>query len=156
MNTKISASYLLGLTLFLLILLINLMAIQQLFNEGNTAAIVGSLLVLECLLTAWSHYQCKSAQDCCPPAIKSSVNHFNWLLTLLSISSVLFFASQDLGTDALLSEPLRLLFWVIFAGLTVIGLRLAFSSLGGNSQPPAGSADSDASSSPFGQAGYKC
>ncbi|HPE59471.1 MAG TPA: hypothetical protein PLB10_03955 [Thiolinea sp.] len=137
--------------LFLFFLGIELLAIHILFDDPNIVLFVSTLLILECSFIAWFQWRCH--QHHCNDQIRQAIKHFSRVFLILGIGSMMVFALRDFEVlESDVGKAMRLLFWFMFAALTLIGIRLTLT-------PPDNGDDNDTPDTTdadvYGKSGYK-
>lgn len=115
--------YVPGGLLLLLILWLDLNAIEIMFGSQGRAGVVGVFILLEGMLIAWLHFMCERAVDC-ERGIERSISLFYLTFLVMGVCSVATFAVRDgveIGIDM---GILRGFFWLLFAVLVLVGGRL--------------------------------
>lgn len=121
---------LLGGLLLLLVMGMDVAAINMLFDHGMTVALVSVLLVLECLFMLHYHYHSLRKPDAASVLTRWN-KRFQLFFLVLTLCCVGVFAADNLGVldDNGKLQSIKLMFWGLFAGLVMLGAGLALYAL---------------------------
>jgi hypothetical protein len=150
--------YSLELLLLIVVIWMNVGGIASLFGYP-TAAVIGVLVMLEGFFFRYYHAGYAGKKAACLASLKPWAGRFYAAFLMLTLCNVATFAARDLAL-AVPAVGIRMVFWVLFAGLFLIGARLAWCILaGGNDDGDGSHGKPDATvNSPtaarYGMAGY--
>ncbi|MEZ5453178.1 MAG: hypothetical protein R3E93_10270 [Thiothrix sp.] len=151
-----SLEILLGSLLLLLVMGVDVAAIKALFPENNvTVLLVSLLLALECLFMLSYHYHALRKPVVVPTLTRWN-KRFQVFFLVLTLCSVGVFAADSLGLLDGYRPVMQLVFWVLFAGLVMLGAGLALYALLDEPESAAMQGD-DTAAEPaiqYGKAGY--
>lgn len=145
----------LGMLLLLLLLGMDVAAINMLFGSGNTVILASALLVLECLFMLSYHYHALH-HAVHVPALARWNKRFHWFFLALTLCCLGVFAAHDQGVLMVYRQAIQWVFWGVFAGLVLVGGGLTWHLL--LDTPETGAVEPSTPSTPstiqYGKAGY--